>query len=75
MAMTTYTVQVHEEERALWAEVMELPGCFVTAESMDELPAALAEAISLVIDHPVGSAHLGPAEGRIERHCLELIEA
>ena len=75
MASSTYTVQVHEEDGALWAEVIELPGCFVTAETMEELTEALAEAISFVIDHPVVSARLGPAEGRIERHRLDLIEA
>lgn len=75
MASTTYTVQIHEEDGTLWAEVLELPGCFVTAEHMEELPEALSEAISLVVEHPVGIVRLGPAESRVEVHHLELLGA
>lgn len=75
MASTTYTVQVHEEDGGLWAEVMELPGCFVTAETMEELPEASAEAIALIVDGPVRRVRLEPGEGRLERHRLDLIEA
>jgi len=37
--MRTYTVIVHEEEEGggYWAEVEELPGCFASGETLDEL--------------------------------------
>jgi predicted RNase H-like HicB family nuclease len=42
-----YTAQVHHEDGMYWAEVDELPGCFASGETLDELGEALAEAISL----------------------------
>jgi predicted RNase H-like HicB family nuclease len=36
--MLSYTVIVHEEEEGgYWAEVEELPGCFASGETLDEL--------------------------------------
>jgi predicted RNase H-like HicB family nuclease len=36
--MHSYTVVVHEEkEGGYWAEVEELPGCFASGETLDEL--------------------------------------
>jgi len=38
--MKTYTVIVHEEkaeEGGYWAEVEELPGCFASGDTLDEL--------------------------------------
>ncbi len=38
--MKTYTVIVHEEEAedgGYWAEVEELPGCFASGETLDQL--------------------------------------
>ena len=29
--------RVHEEQRAYWAEVSELPGCFASGRTLDEL--------------------------------------
>lgn len=43
----TYTIQVHEEDDSYWAEVEELPGCFASGDSMEELWVNLAEAIGL----------------------------
>lgn len=37
---------VHSEDGTLWAEVEEMPGCFATGDSMDELVESLTEAIS-----------------------------
>lgn len=46
----TYTVRVHtEEDGSSWAEVDELPGCFASGESIEELWANLAEAIGLYL--------------------------
>lgn len=49
-----YVVRVHDEDDgSLWAEVLDLPGCFASGHSLDELRDALQEAISLyVADHP-----------------------
>jgi predicted RNase H-like HicB family nuclease len=44
-----FTVTVHEESNSLWAEVAELPGCFATGETRDELQEALEEAVSLYL--------------------------
>jgi predicted RNase H-like HicB family nuclease len=49
-----YIVRVHEEDdSSFWAEVLDLPGCFASGDTLDELREALAEAISLyVADDP-----------------------
>lgn len=41
------TVAVHYEADHLWAEVLELPGCFATGATPDELQQALEEAIGM----------------------------
>jgi predicted RNase H-like HicB family nuclease len=47
------TVRVHEEEGSYWAEVLELPGCFASGDSLDQLREALDEAIRLHRDEPL----------------------
>jgi predicted RNase H-like HicB family nuclease len=47
------TVRVHEEDGAYWAEVVELPGCFASGETLDGLRVALDEAIRLHRDEPL----------------------
>ena len=47
----TLTVEVHDEDGVLWGQVVELPGCFATGETLDELMEALGEAIA---QPPVG---------------------
>ena len=51
---TEYIVRVHEaEDGTLWAEVLDLPGCFASGDNLDELREALQEAISMyVMDDP-----------------------
>lgn len=45
-----YSVRVHhEEDDTLWAEVIDLPGCFASGHTLDELKEALEEAISLYL--------------------------
>lgn len=52
-ATQEFTVNVHKDSGSLWAEVVELPGCFATGEDLDELRRALEEAISLyLLDEP-----------------------
>lgn len=48
MAEITFHVQVTEEsDGSYWAEVQELPGCFASGFSLDELKEATFEAIQL----------------------------
>ena len=45
-----YIVRVHEEDDGyLWAEVLDLPGCFASGATLDELRDAVQEAISLYV--------------------------
>jgi len=62
MAEETFTVRIHAEAgELLWAEVIELPGCFASGETPEELMEALAEAIGMCLPepHPV---HVAPIE-------------
>lgn len=49
-AVGKYVVQVHHEDDAYWAEVPELPGCFASGDTLDELAESLSEAIALYTD-------------------------
>jgi predicted RNase H-like HicB family nuclease len=42
-------VEVHREDGTFWAEVLELPGCFASGDTKEELEEALAEAVSLYL--------------------------
>jgi len=54
-----YTVRVHREPgEQLWAEVLELPGVFVTGDDMEELRQALNEAIGLYLSEPGDEKHV-----------------
>ena len=59
-----YTALVWREpgpDPYLWARVVDLPGCHVTGDDLDELREALREAIAISEDDPVRqriSAHL-----------------
>lgn len=49
----SYTIRVHRESADdVWAEVVELPGCFASGRDMSELREALAEAIGLYLSEP-----------------------
>jgi len=43
------TVRIHFEEDAYWAEVQELPGCFASGKTLDELTEALDEALAMYL--------------------------
>jgi predicted RNase H-like HicB family nuclease len=47
MAQITFNVLIHEEDGSFWSEVKELPGCFASGFSMDELQEATFEAIQM----------------------------
>ena len=51
MEQRALTVRVHDEgEGPLWAEVVELPGCFATGDPEDELLDAVVDAIATYLD-------------------------
>jgi len=55
----TYTVRIHHEPgHELWAEVVELPGCFASGADMTELWQALGEAVSLYLSEPGHEVHV-----------------
>ena len=50
MQQLTFTVRTHDEDGgSKWAEVLELPGCFASGDSMEEIQEAVVEAISLCL--------------------------
>ena len=69
-----YTVRVHQEPgQELWAEVLELPGCFATGTDMEDLRQALTEAISLYLSSPGTEVHVSLEDEPgtvIEQHVL-----
>jgi predicted RNase H-like HicB family nuclease len=46
------TVRIHHEAEAFWSEVRELPGCFASGRTLDELAEALQESVGLYLDDP-----------------------
>jgi predicted RNase H-like HicB family nuclease len=62
------TVVVREEGSGYWSQVREVPGCFASGGTLDELREALGEAIGLCLfDRPVslGQQSLSVGEVRI----------
>jgi len=45
-----FHAEIHEEGGGYWAEVRELPGCFASGRSLDELKDALLEAIEMCLE-------------------------
>lgn len=60
-----FRVEVHHEDGSYWAQVVEMPGCFASGDTFDELREALAEAIGL---------YLSSANVTIDIRELEMIE-
>ena len=60
------TAKIRFEDGGYWAEVVELPGCFASGGSLDELREALEEAISMCVEGPsIGVAQsTGPGQCR-----------
>jgi predicted RNase H-like HicB family nuclease len=68
-----YSVTVHHEgPDSLWAEVVELPGCFATGENLDELREALEEAISLYLHDVPDGGRIRSVEKVDEQRHLEV---
>jgi predicted RNase H-like HicB family nuclease len=69
MSSKEFIARIHEgEDGSLWAEVLDLPGCFASGETLDELRDALEEAISMCLE----DASAADSEG-VTRH-LEIDE-
>jgi predicted RNase H-like HicB family nuclease len=68
-----YVVRVHQEQDgSFWAEVRDLPGCFASGDTLDELRDALEEAISLyTADAPTAG---GPASAGAPRRAMRVGE-
>lgn len=59
----TYHVELHFEEDHIWAQVIELPGCFATGRDLEELSEALTEALNMVLgDGSVASVKIEPEQ-------------
>jgi predicted RNase H-like HicB family nuclease len=62
------TVEVKPDGSGYWARVVELPGCFASGRSLDELGEAVGEAIGLYLrDRPasIGEQDLQVGRSRI----------
>jgi predicted RNase H-like HicB family nuclease len=53
-----YTARIHHEDDTYWTEVPQLRGTFATGDTLDELLAALQEAVALYL----GDGEHEPAE-------------
>ena len=45
---------IHLEDGSYWADVPELPGCFASGETLDELFSSLREGVRLYLDDGEG---------------------
>lgn len=43
------TARIHVEEGSYWADVPELPGCFASGDTLDELFESLREGLALYV--------------------------
>jgi predicted RNase H-like HicB family nuclease len=61
------TVEVREEGSLFWAHVVELPGCFASGQTLDELHEALGEAIGLYLrDRPASLGDVALRVGEVQ---------
>jgi predicted RNase H-like HicB family nuclease len=58
-------VIIHEEDGSYWAEVKELPGCFASGATLDELKEALTEAIGMCLEDAHGTPTTRVEEMRV----------
>jgi predicted RNase H-like HicB family nuclease len=65
-----YTIRVHHEDGQVWGEVVDLPGCFASGDSLDEVVAGLTEALSMVLRSELTVSEVGPATDAVEEHRL-----
>jgi predicted RNase H-like HicB family nuclease len=65
------TVAIHAEGDEYWSEIRDLPGCFASGRTLDELREALGEAVGLYLwDQPLSLGaqplDVGEVEIRVE---------
>lgn len=58
MAAASFTAEVHFEDGSYWAQVREIPGCFASGDTLDELFDGLREAIQLCLEDEDAGANL-----------------
>ena len=46
------TVKIHRGPETYWSEIRELPGCFASGRTLDELAEALEDNVRLYLDDP-----------------------
>lgn len=51
------TADIRLEEGSYWADVRELPGCFASGDTLDELFDSLLEGVRLYLDDGDGATH------------------
>jgi predicted RNase H-like HicB family nuclease len=70
-----YTVTVHEEDDgSLWAEIADLPGCFASGHTLDELREAVEEAISLYVTDAPDAGRIANVKEKGERRSMRVDE-
>ncbi len=52
-----YTLNIRHEDGIYWANIEQIPGCFATGDSMDELMTNMAEAVGLALSTPESTVH------------------
>jgi predicted RNase H-like HicB family nuclease len=58
------TVRIHSEHGSYWADVPDLPGCFASGDTLDELFKSLQEGVALSLadeGEPRGPLHVATA--------------
>ena len=60
-AVREFTANIRLEEGAYWTEVAELPGCFASGFSLDELHEALIESIQMYLTDDENSDEPAPS--------------
>jgi predicted RNase H-like HicB family nuclease len=60
------TANIHREDGSYWADVPELPGCFASGDTLDELFSSLTEGVRLYLtdeetDAPGSTLHVKTA--------------
>jgi predicted RNase H-like HicB family nuclease len=46
------TIKIHKESGSYWSEIQELPGCFASGWTLEELHEALQETLCMYLDDP-----------------------
>lgn len=74
----SYTVRIHDEgPDGLWADVVEMPGCFASGDNYEELMESLTESMGLYLSAPdspcvVKLQQMGPPQ-QVEERKVQLV--